>query len=94
MLLASIVRLSVVVRVVKAPVLADAPPIAAPSIVPPFMSTVVTIPKSATVLPAFVQLLLNDKLVPLSALIVSRDMSPTFVILLSAKSRLPLIISS
>ena len=35
--------------VVKAPVEADAPPIAAPSIVPPLMSTVVTVPKSANV---------------------------------------------
>ena len=56
-----------------------------PSTVPPLISTVVILPKSAIVFPALVQLLLMVKLEPSSALIVSSAISPTFVILPSLK---------
>ena len=69
-------------------VTAEAPPSVAPSIEPPLRSIVVTVPMSATVRLAFVQLLPIAKLEPSSAEIVSTAISPTFVMLPSEQLRL------
>ena len=60
----------------------------APSIVPPLMSAVVTVPKSAQVLEAAVQSLPKLKLEPSSALILSNATLPTLVILPSLTLKL------
>ena len=63
-------------------------PIIVPSIAPPLISTVVTLPKSAHVLPAAVQLLPKEKELPSSAEIVSKAIFPTLVILPSETLKL------
>ena len=64
-----IVKSVVASIVVPLIVVAELAPTVAPSTVPPSISTVVIVPKSATVFPAFVQLLLIVKLEPSSAAI-------------------------